>query len=71
MKIRTNFVTNSSSSSFIICHNNTFTKNQENLLEEFEQQANVGRENKLDKYDVFSSWLDFVFEEYLQEKSNE
>ena len=42
-----------------------------NLLEEFEQQANVGRENKLDKYDVFSSWLDFVFEEYLQEKSNE
>ncbi|MCM1158330.1 MAG: hypothetical protein NC300_05835 [Bacteroidales bacterium] len=42
-----------------------------NLLEEFEQQANDARENKLDKYDVFSSWLDFVFEEYLQEKSNE
>ena len=41
-----------------------------NLLEEFEQQANNGRESKLDKYDVFSSWLDFVFEEYLQEKSN-
>lgn len=41
-----------------------------NLLEEFEQQANIGRESKLDKYDVFSSWLDFVFEEYLQEKNN-
>lgn len=38
------------------------------LLEEFEEIANEKRENKLDKYDVFSSWLDYVFEEYLQEK---
>lgn len=38
------------------------------LLEEFEKVANENRLNKLDKYDVFTSWLDYVFEEYLQEK---
>lgn len=42
-----------------------------NMLEEFETAANSNRQNKLDKYDVFSSWLDYVFEEYLQEKNNE
>ena len=42
------------------------------LLEEFEKVANENRLNKLDKYDVFTSLLDYVFEEYLQEKeSNE
>ena len=42
------------------------------LLQEFEKVANENRINKLDKYDVFTSWLDYVFEEYLQEKeSNE
>ena len=42
------------------------------LLEEFEKVANENRLNKLDKYDVFTSWLDYVFEEYLQKKeSNE
>ena len=42
------------------------------LLEEFEKVANENRLNKLDKYDVFTTWLDYVFEEYLQEKeSNE
>ena len=42
------------------------------LLEEFEKVANENMLNKLDKYDVFTSWLDYVFEEYLQEKeSNE
>ena len=42
------------------------------LLEEFEKVANENRLKKLDKYDVFTSWLDYVFEEYLQEKeSNE
>lgn len=37
-------------------------------LEEFEKEANINKDNKLDKYDVFSSWLDYVFEMYLQEK---
>ena len=42
------------------------------LLEEFEKVANENRLNKLDKYDVCTSWLDYVFEEYWQEKeSNE
>lgn len=37
-------------------------------LEEFEIIANKDRLDKLDKYDVFTSWLDYVFEEYLEEK---
>lgn len=41
-------------------------------LDEFERIANKNKVNKLDKYDVFTSWLDYVFEVYLQEKgSNE
>jgi hypothetical protein len=38
------------------------------MLEEFEKAANENGK-KLDKYDVFSSWLDYVFEIYLQGKS--
>ena len=40
------------------------------LLEEFENVANEKRDIKLDKYDVFTSWLDYVFEEYIQGKNN-
>lgn len=40
------------------------------LLEDFEKAANEKYDMKLDKYDVFTSWLDYVFEEYLQEKNN-
>lgn len=40
------------------------------LLEDFEKAANEKHDIKLDKYDVFTSWLDYVFEEYIQEKSN-
>lgn len=40
------------------------------LLEDFEKVANEKHDIKLDKYDVFTSWLDYVFEEYIQEKSN-
>lgn len=40
------------------------------LLEDFEKVANEKHDIKLDKYDVFTSWLDYVFEEYLQEKNN-
>lgn len=38
------------------------------LLFDFENIANNECGKKLDKYDVFTSWLDYVFEEYIQEK---
>jgi len=38
------------------------------MLVEFENIANNECGKKLDKYDVFTSWLDYVFEEYIQEK---
>ncbi|KID49656.1 hypothetical protein C095_05765 [Fusobacterium necrophorum subsp. funduliforme B35] len=41
------------------------------LLLEFENIAINNFNNKLDKYDVFTSWLDYVFEKYLKGKSDE
>ncbi|OFK81747.1 hypothetical protein HMPREF2800_06530 [Anaerosphaera sp. HMSC064C01] len=41
------------------------------LLLEFENSAINNFNNKLDKYDVFTSWLDYVFEKYLEGKSDE
>ena len=41
------------------------------LLLEFENIAINNFNNKLDKYDVFTSWLDYVFENYLKGKSDE
>ena len=38
------------------------------LLENFERIANDECGNNLDKYDVFVSWLDYVFEKYVQGK---
>lgn len=38
------------------------------LLGDFEKIANEEFNNKLDKYDVFTNWLDFVFENYVQGK---
>lgn len=39
------------------------------LLFDFENIANNECGKRLDKYDVFTSWLDYVFEEYIQEKA--
>ena len=41
------------------------------LLLEFENIAKTKFNNNLDKYDVFTSWLDYVFGEYLKEKKDE
>ena len=38
------------------------------LLMKFEKIANEEYNNKLDKYDVFVSWLDYVFEDYVRGK---
>ena len=48
----------------IILRNNKLRQ----LFIEFEKIANEEYNNKLDKYDVFTSWLDFVFENYVQGK---
>lgn len=49
----------------ISLHNNRLKA----LLEEFEKVANEECNKSLEKYDVFTSWLDYVFEIYLQGKS--
>lgn len=49
----------------ISLHNNQLKA----LLEEFEKVANEECNKSLGKYDVFTSWLDYVFEIYLQGKS--
>ncbi|WP_315282743.1 hypothetical protein [Fusobacterium hwasookii] len=41
------------------------------LLLEFENIAKTKFNNNLDKYDVFTSWLDYVFGQYLKEKKDE
>lgn len=38
------------------------------LLMEFEKVANEDCGKNLDKYDVFTTWLDYVFEKYVQGK---
>lgn len=38
------------------------------LLMEFERVANEDCGKNLDKYDVFTTWLDYVFEKYVQGK---
>lgn len=38
------------------------------LLTEFEKVANEDCGKNLDKYDVFTTWLDYVFEKYVQGK---
>jgi len=41
------------------------------LLKKFEIIANNECGKDLDRYDVFTTWIDFVFEEYLQGKGIE
>ncbi|MCD8377638.1 MAG: hypothetical protein LUB59_02485, partial [Candidatus Gastranaerophilales bacterium] len=40
------------------------------LFTEFEKVANEDCNKNLDKYDVFTTWLDYIFEKYVQEKVN-
>lgn len=39
------------------------------LLSDFENVANNEFRKNLEKYDVFTAWLDYIFEEYVQEKA--
>ena len=38
------------------------------LLTEFEKIANEECGKNLDRYDVFTTWLDYVFEKYVEGK---
>ena len=42
----------------------------QSLLEEFESIANKEYGKNLDKYDVFTTWLDFIFEKYVEGKEH-
>ena len=38
------------------------------MLEEFENATSINKDISIEKYDVFTAWLDYIFEEYLKEK---
>lgn len=38
------------------------------MLEEFENATSINKDIIIEKYDVFTAWLDYIFEEYLKEK---
>lgn len=38
------------------------------MLEEFEKASSINKDINIEKYDVFTAWLDYIFEEYLKEK---
>lgn len=38
------------------------------MLEEFENASSINKDISIEKYDVFTAWLDYIFEEYLKEK---
>ena len=49
----------------IALNNNQLKK----MLEEFENASSINKEISIEKYDVFTAWLDYIFEEYIKEKN--
>ena len=44
-------------------------KKKKKMLEEFENASSINKEISIEKYDVFTAWLDYIFEEYIKEKN--